>query len=341
MAESSTSTAPGQQPVDPAASIVPDEDPYASSDPAFLTDSDAASSTQSLSSSVLNYQYENGRRYNAYREGEYMGPNDDKEQDRMDLHHHIYRLLVDGALFRAPIDLRTARILDLGTGTGIWPMEIADDYPGATIIGTDLSPIQPGWVPPNCYFELNDFESPWEFSKPFDFIHGRTLAGSVRDFPQLFERTLENLNPGGWAEFVDFICQAWSDDDSLKKAPNVVKWIKLLNEASDRFGKSMNVALRYKQWMIDAGFKDVREEAYKVPLNPWAKNPKLKEIGRFQQVNMLEGQETFTLALFTRVLGWSAEEVTVFLADVRKELVDRSIHIYGKFFFVYGQKQGE
>lgn len=288
-----------------------------------------------------------------------MGPNDDREQDRLDLHHHIYRLVVGGASFRAPIDLSSARILDLGTGTGIWPTEIAEwviqyichggrltghassDFPGATVVGTDLSPIQPGWVPPNCYFEINDFESPWEFSKPFDFIHARGLAGSVRDFPQFFERTLENLNPGGWAEFVDFTCQAWSDDDSLEKAPKITEWIRLGNESSEKFGKPLNVALCYKQWMIDAGFKDVREEAYKVPLNPWPKNPNLKEIGRFQQVNMIEGLETFTLALFTRVLGWSAEEVTVFLADVRKELVDRSIHVYTKFCFAYGQKPGE
>ncbi|RJE17286.1 hypothetical protein PHISCL_10377, partial [Aspergillus sclerotialis] len=30
-------------------------------------------------------RYENGRRYHGYREGEYMMPNDDREQDRLDL----------------------------------------------------------------------------------------------------------------------------------------------------------------------------------------------------------------------------------------------------------------
>lgn len=37
------------------------------------------------------------------------------------------------------------RILDVGTGTGIWAMEMADKYPESTIIGTDLSPVQPSW----------------------------------------------------------------------------------------------------------------------------------------------------------------------------------------------------
>lgn len=48
--------------------------------------------------------------------------------------------------------------------------------------------------------------------------------------------------------------------------------------------------------------------------------------------------EAFSLALFTRVLGMSYEEVQVFFAAVRNELVDRSIHLYGKYYFVYGQK---
>lgn len=215
----------------------------------------------------------------------------------------------------------------------------SSDYPDATVIGSDLSPIQPGWIPPNCYFEVNDFESPWEYSKPFDFIHARTLTGSVRDLAQLAERTLENLNDGGWAEFVDFAGGVWSDDDSIQKAPGVREWCRLVNEASEKFGKSMNIAPRCKQFMIEAGFKNVQEEIYKVPVSPWAKNPKMKELGRFNQINMVEGLETYTLALFTRILGWPVEEVKVFLAGVREEIVDRSNHLYTKFYYVYGQKQ--
>jgi tRNA1(Val) A37 N6-methylase TrmN6 len=49
-----------------------------------------------------------------------MLPNDDKEQDRLDLQHHIFRLSVDGPLYIAPIpkDFK-GHVLDIGTGTGI------------------------------------------------------------------------------------------------------------------------------------------------------------------------------------------------------------------------------
>ena len=42
--------------------------------------SDISSYTTSLASSVRNYKYENGRTYHSYREGQYVMPNDEKEQ---------------------------------------------------------------------------------------------------------------------------------------------------------------------------------------------------------------------------------------------------------------------
>ena len=78
-----------------------------------------------------------------------------------------------------------------------------------TILGIDLSPIQANWynhifyyqetgatnyiprAPPNCYFQVDDFESPWDFwdfGKPFDFIHVGSLAGSIKDVPGLLRK---------------------------------------------------------------------------------------------------------------------------------------------------------
>lgn len=67
----------------------------------------------------------------------------------------------------------------------------------------------------------------------------------------------------------------------------------------------------------------------------------MKELGRFMQANFLEGMEAHSLALLTRVLGWKQDEVQIFLAGVRQEVMDRSLHIYVKFYFVYGQKVEE
>lgn len=44
----------------------------------------------------------------------------------MDLLHHIYGLLLGGKLHLAPISDNVQRVLDLGTGTGIWAMDFAE-----------------------------------------------------------------------------------------------------------------------------------------------------------------------------------------------------------------------
>lgn len=65
----------------------------------------------------------------------------------------------------------------------------------------------------------------------------------------------------------------------------------------------------------------------------------MKELGRYHQANMLEALEAYSLALCTRYLGWSVEQVQLLLIGVRKELKDLSLHNYSKLYVVYGQKQ--
>src|SRR5579859_177349 len=40
--------------------------------------------------------------------------------------------------------------------SGRWAIEVAEDYPRATVIGLDLSPMQPEDVPENCEFIIGD-----------------------------------------------------------------------------------------------------------------------------------------------------------------------------------------
>ncbi|OAX77098.1 hypothetical protein ACJ72_08607, partial [Emergomyces africanus] len=85
---------------------------------------DTNSTTASLTSSILRYQYENGRRYHAYRAGSYLMPNDEQANDHLDICHRMLTLAMDNKLHLAPIGTNPQRILDIGTGTGLWAVEI-------------------------------------------------------------------------------------------------------------------------------------------------------------------------------------------------------------------------
>lgn len=51
------------------------------------------------------------------------------------MNHHICLILLDGKLHLAPLpEDKPIRILDVGTGTGIWAMDMGDKYPNAEVV---------------------------------------------------------------------------------------------------------------------------------------------------------------------------------------------------------------
>ena len=119
---------------------------------------DNAGSTVSITSTTQEAKEENGRTYHNYHSGKYSLPNDDKEQDRLDLQHHLFCLTFRKHLFTCPVNRPLHRVLDAGTGTGIWAIDFGDMYPESWVKGIDLSPIQPSFTPPNVQFEVDNLE---------------------------------------------------------------------------------------------------------------------------------------------------------------------------------------
>jgi hypothetical protein len=169
------------------ASNEPDND-----DDSALGDVDDTKSTQTVDSLFFDPVPEHGRGYHAYcEEKNYFMPNDGREQDRLDLQHHLFTLTFGGQLHICPGISGPGRVLDIGAGTGIWAMDFGDKHPSSEVLGVDISPFQPSFVPPNVTFQLDDVEKEWTYAHEFDFIHSRMMAGGIKEWPRFIEQSFE------------------------------------------------------------------------------------------------------------------------------------------------------
>ncbi|KAK0750830.1 S-adenosyl-L-methionine-dependent methyltransferase [Schizothecium vesticola] len=290
-------------------------------------------STASLSSTIFQYRKLHGRTYHNFDGGEreYWAPNDAKQNEQLDINHHILSLALEDKLFLAPLT-NPQEVLDIGTGTGIWAMDFADAFPGASVTGTDLSPIQPSWTPPNCKFELDDATKPWPYSdNSLDYVHVRYMIGCFADWPALYREAYRVLKPGGWLEHMECSSGVFSDDGTVPaEGGPFAEWRAVFHEAGKKMNQSFELLDddQYIKWMEEAGFKGVQSRNTKVPVGEWPRDKRLKEIGYCNQLQLLSGLDGFGTYVLTNVLGWELAEAEALLARVKGALRNKSHHGY-------------
>ncbi|KAG7106465.1 Secondary metabolism regulator LAE1 like protein [Verticillium longisporum] len=302
-------------------------------------------STASLRSSILEYRNINGRHFQSSTTTYYWAPTDEKHIEGFDLAHQYMLLLMDNKLYNAPIGNNPQRILDIGTGTGIWAIDMADEFPSAEVLGTDISAVQPSWLPPNCKFEIDDAQLDWTFPvNHFSYIHARHLYGGIDDWPKLYRQAFTHCAPGGWFENVEIELTTRAENPRYTLGPDHVftQWRDLFFAAGDKIGRTFRIAEnnRMERDMRDAGFVDIVTHQWKVPIGGWASDPKLKKVGLFNGLFIDQSIDGFVVFPIGEILGWSFDEVTVLVANMRAALRDPKALPYYNLHMVYGRKPG-
>lgn len=121
---------------------------------------------------------------------------------------------------------------------------------------------------------------------------------------------------------------AKSDDGTLKNDCALTKCTRLLDKACNRIGRSFQNNLELKDFLADNGYVDIVVSTFKWPTNAWLRDKKYKELGLWNNGNMVTGLEALTMAPFTRALSWSKEDVDAFLVEVKRDLNSKAIHAY-------------
>ena len=112
------------------------------------------------------------------------------------------------------------------------------------------------------------------------------------------------------------------------KGTSTERWADLMLKAVEALGKDWTRVSKYKQFFQEAGFEDIVVHKYEWPVGTWARGERMKLLGLWYREDLLSGLQGISLAVLTRGLGMSKEEVDLLLLDVTKELRSNAIHIF-------------
>ena len=112
-----------------------------------------------------------------------------------------------------------------------------------------------------------------------------------------------------------------SDDGTVGPGHAMYEWSQIFINAGETMGRTFKIAQQAKGMIEKAGFVDVVEKKYKVPVGEWAKDAKLKEIGKWNLMYLSTGLEGMALYILEHVLG-----VSEFFPISRSDLDERVFH---------------
>ncbi|CAG8574613.1 9906_t:CDS:2 [Ambispora leptoticha] len=189
---------------------------------------------------AIKYRLIHGRRYHNLSNSMYFVANDDEEAYRLSRYHDAIKDIW-GGLFNSPVEEKLrqgTRVIDIGCGSGIWILDLAQQYPNSNFVGIDISPILPTeGLPPNAKFvQYNVLDGlPFEDSS-FDLVHLKFMVGAITE-TQWEEKVIPEMirlaRPDGWIESLecDLITSNGSVTKRVAKAFHVFMTSKGLNPA--------------------------------------------------------------------------------------------------------------
>jgi hypothetical protein len=164
------------------------------------------------------------------------------------------------------------------------------------------------------------------------------LVVGIKNWAEFFRQAYANLKPGGYIELQDMNFPPRCDDDMAPPDSPVMQWSRYIIEGSRNLGLDVEASNSFPALLAAAGFIDIKRETHAWPMNSWPKGQAMKKRGIWVMQNFLQGLQGFSMAIFTRGLGWKPAEVEVMLSQVRAQTRDRRSHVYTPAIFLWARK---
>ncbi|KAI9007431.1 S-adenosyl-L-methionine-dependent methyltransferase [Phycomyces nitens] len=241
--------------------------------------------------------------------------NEFREHDRLQRQHYLLKSARKSNHW-ATLD-EPAVILDMGTGNGIWALEMASQFPQAQVLGMDLRPPheQQGG-PKNLRYVEADIKQSWPMGdNSIDFIFQRNMGQVIQkdQWGHVLGEMRRVLKPGGYIELVE--------SDLWHHNPGPVQ------QAFDEFfeGQCADLGLdfmftdRLKDQIEEiGGFGSVDLRALDIPAGEWPQEAELKQFGFINK----ETQKAFLRnckSFYVSKWGITADDYDLAVGEVLEE----------------------
>lgn len=161
----------------------------------------------------------------------------------------------------------------------------------------------------NCTFCRSE---PWSYTDKFGYIHTRLTAGCWGSFEtEIAQQAFDALEPGGWFEAQETEAVFGCDDGTLDPNGPMCTWFHEMRMASEKLNRPAILGSNLKEIFERVGFVDVEQLVFRMPLNAWPRDERLKDLGWMWGQNFSQGLNGFSIQLLNRAYGRSQHEIEV------------------------------
>ncbi|KAJ7137901.1 S-adenosyl-L-methionine-dependent methyltransferase [Mycena epipterygia] len=243
----------------------------------------------------------------------------------------------------------TPTIMDVGCGTGIWAIEMAEKYPNARVVGVDIAANVSLAHPKNFEFVRMDLTVGLPpVDGGYDIIHARCLTGHLKDPAAFVRSAYEFLKPGGLIILGDVYQSTDLNNQELTPLfPNVPYSAEALKIGSwlagwqALYGKRFYANSQTVASLLEAhrGFSLIQENRYFAPVG-WPRDENSEsdqgeELRRVSRQTILEFVQASTPAVLA-IGEFSAAEVEAWVESIEQET--KMKHVYTPWDLSYGVK---
>ncbi|KAL8782672.1 MAG: hypothetical protein Q9195_009602 [Heterodermia aff. obscurata] len=205
--------------------------------------------------------------------------NDAAEFARLEDQADAHTEFMSQKIIHAPLH-HPQKILEVGCGTGNVCRQLAQQFPSATILGVDITPVPPfPNTPPNISYITGDIRQVAASDQrlkngALDYIFGRLLLGGMTSWPTYIRQMTALLREGGYLEMQEMACGVYkcssavpSDDDELISED--WDWYRAVRQGTEQLGLDFDVGCHAQRYMREAGLVDVVQKRYVLPFGTW------------------------------------------------------------------------